>query len=464
MQEAVLQEPKQKVNFALAILYWPVIVGLGLYLYYNPEVYVQDVYKSWSLAHILLHSFPLYMFLIRRNRQQVFPFLEILAVFNVIHFGLPVFFIELDDFQLGSLNVEGLSASFIFYALFYSTFYLLRFSKIKVKGVEFAADPSNIKGVKYFGYAMILSYLLGGYIEAIYQLGYVGYYTYIGLFLFLWNKKHLNTTEKVVFIVFILYEFLKRSLDGLVAPLALLILFISLTVLMFKNSKLIIVALLILFAWFYSIFSVIKFDYRNQVWYGEGVSIVEKIELISMLYEESKLNNATPLVNEYKGRQHFLWRFSYQLSALSLVTEMTPETVPYWEGESYVPLLSKFIPRFMWPDKPLENMGYNFGITYNIINRWNTKTSMNTPILAEFYMNFGYAGLYLGAIAMGLLYFLLHSWFNSLTVSYPSRVIGMSIIFPLMIWESNFSLVFGNLILIVFVFYLLYQGINRFFK
>lgn len=465
MQGIAVQQPKKKFKLALAVIYWPAIILSSIYLYSLNEIWVEVPYRNWAIAHIILHSMPVFLYIATRAREVTFPFIEILAAFNIVHYGLPVFFIELEDFQLGFLRIEGLKESFFCYLIFYSTFYLLFFLGPKVRGIEFTSKHSGIKSAKYFGYILIGCYLLGNTFPAIYHIGYVGFFVYIGLFIYLWREKHLATWEKVIFMLFLLYEFAGRGLDGLISPFALLILFVSLSILMTKSNKFFIAVLVALFLWFYSIFGTIKFSYRNEVWFsGTSSTLVQKVQLISTLYREAKLNKSTPLIEDYKGKEHFLWRFSYQMSALSMVLEMTPQTVPYWNGDSYAPLLSKFVPRFMWPDKPQENMGYRFGTTYNIINRWNTRTSMNTPILAELYMNFGFTGLYLGSALLGLLYFLLSSWFNTKTVSFPSRVTGMAIIFPLMIWESNFSLVFGNLILITFVFFLIYRAIDRYFK
>jgi hypothetical protein len=35
----------------------------------------------------------------------------------------------------------------------------------------------------------------------------------------------------------------------------------------------------------------------------------------------------------------------------------TPATVPYCKGETYAPLLTKLIPRFVYPDQPQELSG-----------------------------------------------------------------------------------------------------------
>lgn len=147
-----------------------------------------------------------------------------------------------------------------------------------------------------------------------------------------------------------------------------------------------------------------------------------------------------------------------------MVLEKTPATVPFWEGESYAPLVTKFIPRILWEDKPTENMGKEFGVKYGVITAYNNRTSINAPIIPEFYFNFGYTGIYLGCLFLGLFYAFLSRLFNSNKVSYSSKIIGMAIIFPLVIWESNFSLTFGNLILVSFFLVVLFKLIGSLTK
>jgi hypothetical protein len=109
-------------------------------------------------------------------------------------------------------------------------------------------------------------------------------------------------------------------------------------------------------------------------------------------------------------------------------------------------------------------MGYLFGIRYHIISRSNTRTSINTPIIPELYINFGYTGVWIGSILLGLLYAALTRLFNSRRVSYSSKIIGMALIFPLVIWESNFSLIFGNLLLVSIIIIVLYRMVLSFIE
>ena len=127
------------------------------------------------------------------------------------------------------------------------------------------------------------------------------------------------------------------------------------------------------------------------------------------------------------------------------VISYTPRSVSFWNGESYTPLFTRLIPRFVWPDKPTEEMGQLFGHRYGILDTHDTTTSMNTPQMVEFYMNFGLTGLMLGMALIGIIYRLLQHVFKFDQNRQWSIVAGAVVYSSLLNVESNFSLVFGNL-------------------
>lgn len=82
----------------------------------------------------------------------------------------------------------------------------------------------------------------------------------------------------------------------------------------------------------------------------------------------------------------------------------TPERVPYWNGESFYPMLFKPVPRFLMPEKPVEVSGQTFGHRYSLINQQNLTTSINLAQLIELYANFGLPGVIIGMFIFGLIY------------------------------------------------------------
>jgi hypothetical protein len=136
--------------------------------------------------------------------------------------------------------------------------------------------------------------------------------------------------------------------------------------------------------------------------------------------------------------QPFVSRLAH-LMMFAEVIEATPTYVPFWEGETYYPLLFKPIPRFLYPDKPEEITGQTFGHRYGFISEGDDSTSNNLPQLVEFYVNFGAVGVLVGMFLIGVCIFI-HSGMGL------GAVVGSIYIFTqLLSIESAFSSVFGGL-------------------
>lgn len=82
---------------------------------------------------------------------------------------------------------------------------------------------------------------------------------------------------------------------------------------------------------------------------------------------------------------------------------MTPSKVPFWNGETYMQLLYLFIPRIIWPDKPVFTFWHDFGIAYGFLSTDDQTTSVGLSYLGEGYMNYGYPGMYTVALLFGVL-------------------------------------------------------------
>lgn len=82
---------------------------------------------------------------------------------------------------------------------------------------------------------------------------------------------------------------------------------------------------------------------------------------------------------------------------------MTPSIVPFWQGETYQSIPYMLIPRTLWADKPGRHFWNKFGRAYRILSADDNQTSVGVGFLAEAYMNFGFAWMYMTAGFMGVL-------------------------------------------------------------
>jgi hypothetical protein len=93
------------------------------------------------------------------------------------------------------------------------------------------------------------------------------------------------------------------------------------------------------------------------------------------------------------------------LQFLSRVVAETPDTLPYLEGATYQQATANFVPRFLWPDKPRASASDE---TLAIYYRYQTLESVESTAvglgrISEAWANFGWLGIGLISVVMGLL-------------------------------------------------------------
>jgi hypothetical protein len=195
------------------------------------------------------------------------------------------------------------------------------------------------------------------------------------------------------------------------------------------------------------------------VWFGKKkMSINEKIFII---YELTQKEGKVQKREDKEGKDNFFHRYSYPSSIFSRVLKRTPSLVPFWGGETYLPMFTKFIPRILWPGKPIENLGHDFGVRYGLLRQSDKITSINTPVIVEMYVNFGLNGLYIGCAFLGMIFLFIDRYLNSNLISLENKIVNSSITFSLLILESNFSMVFGNIVLICLVYHYIFKIAKR---
>jgi hypothetical protein len=129
-------------------------------------------------------------------------------------------------------------------------------------------------------------------------------------------------------------------------------------------------------------------------------SVAEKTRLFANIVYQITLGGVVPpqVLIEFAGLR------LAQFTVFAQVIMDTPDRVPYWEGETYYPILFKPIPRFVMRDKPEEITGQTFGHRYALISQRNQNTSINLPQIVELYANFGPVAVVLGMFLFGLIY------------------------------------------------------------
>jgi hypothetical protein len=107
------------------------------------------------------------------------------------------------------------------------------------------------------------------------------------------------------------------------------------------------------------------------------------------------------------GRFDFFHQFTFLI-------QMTPSTVPRYQGETYRYFFYGWIPRIFWPQKSsAQEANITFARDYGVLYESQTTTTMmGVGHLPEAYINFGALGFATVMSCHGLFYALLASFFN----------------------------------------------------
>ena len=204
----------------------------------------------------------------------------------------------------------------------------------------------------------------------------------------------------------------------------------------------------------------IVIDFRRSSWdtpqqLSQGQSLRLMVDLLGQRIEEQGVVGAIGHgIAMTAGRSAIMDLFAN-------VARRTPDEVPYWKGETYKSLIGSTIPRVLWPDKPTKDLGQSFGHRYALIHESNKSTAINLPILVEFFINFGGVGVVLGMILVGAIYRVLDNLLNRPGQSQLLSMIGIVILLPLLLIESDFSLVLGGLPLTGAAFYVIWMWLRK---
>lgn len=107
------------------------------------------------------------------------------------------------------------------------------------------------------------------------------------------------------------------------------------------------------------------------------------------------------VVEQEQSRQSLLSRLSTH-NQLTQVVRITKED-GYLDGETFEYLAYAFVPRFLWPEKPLIAKGSWFALRIGQarIDKGRITNAVNMTIPGEFYLNFGWLGVILGTAFFG---------------------------------------------------------------
>ncbi|WP_202950693.1 O-antigen polysaccharide polymerase Wzy [Pseudanabaena sp. PCC 6802] len=424
-----------------------------------------------ALGIVWLGFLPSIQYLFDRNRPPM-PFFPLVGLFYASGFGLSIFASKASvsgRWSIARVSEESLMLTFIALALMNVAFYFSKyFLWRKVSPIRFPQNYPFSKLLNLLWMLLILSTALRyiPFLRTIPSLGQFvrgSIYVIFGMFYVLWARGHLPKFQsRLLLFVFVPLEVIPRLASGLLAEIMILCLFMMIVI--WYERKRIPVILISVLAILYLGLAPAKAEYRAQTWNDAGADLnpIQKVQLFVNLaiehHQKYTFNfdsrvQATPKTSVLDQAAER----SAQIVVLSKVMEDTPRVIPYWNGKTYLPLLTSFIPRIVWPDKPELRVGNEFGKRYNYLNANDFTTSFNLPWIVEMYANFGYWGVIFGMSLAGIFLSLIEAKLNDSRMSALEFIVGCAASFSLVYQESNFALMIGGLIPLIVSMYILFR-------
>jgi len=284
----------------------------------------------------------------------------------------------------------------------------------------------------------------------------------IGLLLILALRKQLSSKSRPLFWYLLIPLFLLLQLSiGLTSSLIIAGSYIFMVVWgVRKKVSLWLIIILILSA---GMVRGVMDEFRLLTWSQgqyEHVSAFDKSMLMLSLVGKSmfEFNGGS---DNFSDTVDFLIYKRSMFSTFAYVIGETPDYIPFWGGETYLSLPATIIPRFLWPDKPTKDLGPRYGHRYSLLGEYNFNTSMNLPQMIEFYVNFGVLGVLIGMFLLGLIYQILYQKINLKESGDGVLLIGAIVFSRMLNVESDFSLIFGQVMQTVFIYYILFKVLKK---
>ncbi len=425
-----------------------------------------------ALGITWLGLLPSLQYLSDRKRPPI-PFFPLVGLFYATSFGLPLFSkhvkvsgrmswanVNAQALILVLLGILGMNIAFYVFK-----FYLWRnVTPIKLSGLY---SRSKLLTLLWVILSAHIAFLYIPFINTIPSLGQlldpIGYVAY-GIFYIILSRGKLPVFQAWIFLgVFVPLEVIRRISSGLLAEIMLLGLFM--VIIIWYERKRIPVIFISITMLVYLIFSPVKSEYRHLTWNRNfsDASALEKTSLFLNLtikhYQgvmtSSQVNNSDDSANNAVIER------SAHILLFSDVMLKTPIIVPYWNGETYLPLFTSFIPRALWSDKPVETVGNQFGHRYRYLDSTDKNTSWNLPWIVEMYANFGTLGVLIGMPLVGIFSAFLEQKLNSPAMDSVEVVIGATVLFRLIYQESNFSVMTGTVVNLTLALYVMFRFLVR---
>jgi hypothetical protein len=436
---------------------------------------ISNLQAAYATIIVALGLLPAVITFLSKREGGLIPLMPLHGLFYALTFGLPVFFIDEQSIQplpefgerIGWIeNGEDKLSKVLIITIFgqiflYFGYYIFPRFFGGLKPIK-ARDIPLGRQIK-FAWLLFLCYVLFNIfpklrtVPSIEQLMTPLCYMSIGILTLLALNRKLTYLHSMFLILAAVFVGSNLLLSGSLAPIVLFLVFLGI---IYWNKKrtipwvFIVVCILITV-----ILNPVKSKFRIHTWYAQDRSetYYDKAILLGRVVKEHYAD--TSVLEKITSDKGIVHRLAH-ISTFAYVAAVTPDSIPYWSGDTYYTLWTSFIPRIFWPGKPQSTIGQDFGHRYGLIQTYDMGTSMNLPWIIELYANFGLWGILTGMFFIGVFFhFLLQKL--KVSVEHPiEHVLAVTITFSLFYAESNFALMVGGILPIFIVFMVLVRLIT----
>lgn len=424
------------------------VILLALYVFFIRQYdTITSLQAAYAMLIVMLGVLPGVVVLLVKREADLIPLMPLHGLFYAITFGLPVF--SAKTLWLG--GEDAITAPLVLTILGLTCLYLGYYA---FRGLYSGLKPIRSRNIPVNQQIRAAWILFGVYLSfqfipamralpSLEQLSAPLGYMSLGILALPAFDQQLSRWHLVLFIVVVAFTLLILTLSSSLAPAVLFLIFFG--ILYWNKKRRIPWHFIVLSALLVILLNPVKHLYRDYIRFAQETSI-SYYDRTFLLYEAGK--------EHYSGAAFFanvsedastVNRLAH-ISTFGYVLTMTPESVPYWSGDSYRTLWTSFIPRVLWPGKPTATIGQDFGHRYALLGPYDKGTSFNLPWLVEFYANFGTLGVLAGMFFVGIFFRILVQKFR-VPVSAPmEHVLAVTITFNLFYAESNFSMMVGGML------------------
>lgn len=410
-----------------------------------------------ALAVILLGLLPLFLWLGNRHRDAI-PIMHLHAVFYAVSFGVAGLREIEQSPNLGWLDEKAEQAALLMAALgllsLYAGYFLIGPALYGKKANW--RWPFQIRPATY-SYLVIAVYpsvaLLNKVVDTM-QISTLGqtvgavytYILFIAMYVFFSGDLKGMTRQLFLFLAIPYQIFLASGLaNGQIAGIVSMVTCMGITYCVTQNR--VPYLFIVLAAGAFLLLQPIKGEFRQIIWAEQAnLSAMEKVQtFLDMGYSYYfKADNQRYQLET--GAKTTYSRINHLMVTAAVIAD-TPDRQPYLNGETYLPIFTKWIPRFIWADKPKEDLGNRWARDYGYLGADDFSTAFNLPWLPEMYMNFGASGVIGVSLCIGFFFHILavNFWADPQTPS--AFAFGMMIGTPLIFVESNLSMMLGGLVI-----------------